>query len=86
MCVDALNLPTYKTLSLLAADAIDNDAAQRFADEGALGSHLETKNVLDRRMDWPSRDSTVHIQPIFQRLGNPSLRWDGLPIRGKLTD
>jgi len=36
-------------------------------------------------MDWPSRDSTCHFQPIFQRLGNPSVCWDGLPIRGKLT-
>ena len=38
-----------------------------------------------RRMDWPSRDSTVRFQSIFQRLGNPSLRRDGLPIRGKFT-
>ena len=46
---------------------------------------LRPKDVIYRRMDWPSRDSTVHLHPNFQRPGNPSLRWDGLPIRGKLT-
>ena len=49
------------------------------------GSGNAVKDIAYRRMDWPSRDSTVHFQPIFQRLGNPSLRWDGLPIRGMLT-
>ena len=43
---------------------------------------LRSQDAVLRRMDWPSRDSTVHLQPIFLRLGNPSLNWDGLPIRG----
>ncbi len=41
--------------SLLAADAIDNDAARRFTDEGALGSHLE---ILERNDGYKGFNQT----------------------------
>jgi hypothetical protein len=41
--------------SLLAADAIDNDAARRFTDDGALGSHLE---ILERNDGYKGFNQT----------------------------
>ena len=35
------------------------------------------------RTDWPSRQKAARFRSVFQRLGNPSSRRDGLPIRGK---